>query len=469
MNGVLIVSTRTGTCLYARAYLPDFGLPTENAIVKRPADDDDDAAGSAGGDDDDDDDDDADASVYVSHPSDPAAMHFAGLMFAIDAQAQEMRPPGDGDGEDGDEADGEDGAPMALERWSLNDVVMHFRRDDARGVLVVLFSAPALGDAIPSSLARGVLAAFLRKHAAALDAPGGPTPGRRLPFTSDLHALFHRACEERAREMMKSIGLRSRWAYVAMSDAFGVVAPAEAPPRGSGVRVGGVSRASFVVDDEEEEEEEEASTRKGSAADVVAARGGWLCCCGGGGGGKKVTPAFGALTAADVGRVQFVHRVAGDALERAAASFEAGAASTDDILPRRALDALVEATRAAIALARGGGAVGFEIALGDGGDERDDDDDASRVLVFAWDGFVFALPVTRADERRAREASEARVGAGGYDAEGNKLDAGRETQTRERLHPAAVRAAVNDDATSLRAMLRFVRRKVPEKSVRFTR
>jgi hypothetical protein len=37
------------------------------------------------------------------------------------------------------------------------------------------------------------------------------------------------------------------------------------------------------------------------------------------------------------------------------------------------------------------------------------------------------------------------------------------------LHPAAVRAAVNDDATSLRAMLRFVRRKVPEKSVRFTR
>ena len=84
MNGVLVISTRNGACLYAARWAPNFGLPGDfgGASGVDAGKNDDDAGNGA---------------------SSPAAMHLAGMLFALAVDAASLT--NDADPHDGDDDD----------------------------------------------------------------------------------------------------------------------------------------------------------------------------------------------------------------------------------------------------------------------------------------------------------------------------------------------------------------------------
>ena len=157
MNGVIFVSTRTGACLFARAFREDFGLPG--------------AWGTHG----------EGASVSPTGRS-HGAMQLAGLLFALDAHASELTAEdasGEGEGLDGSPP------PGTLRRWSSGRCAVHFRKDHRLGVLCALFADAAADDAHAGALAETLLARFVEKHRERLDVGFG-APSKTLKFAREL-------------------------------------------------------------------------------------------------------------------------------------------------------------------------------------------------------------------------------------------------------------------------------------------
>ena len=479
MNGVIVLSTRSGQCLFAQWYKDDFGLPAHAGARGQTI-----AAGSnnrtAGGSG-------RGGRVNVGvgsareGASSPAAMQLAGLLFALDMHAGELVAVGD-----------EDGRVEAneLKRWTVGECVLHFRKDRHHNVLVVVSSVEAMGDDVPSQLAEDVLSAFVAKHGKHLASPAGPPLGKSLKFTSELLAAFQAKPGEIVDGIVKKLGLKSPWAYAALSEelllnwgrgalewddalrhssdgAPGETGDAEAFASIAGGHTGRISggggggrnmlvgRSAGIPWRSEDGGSTEGAKKRG---------GGWFCM-------SKSTAVARLVSSSDVGAVQFLRRVGrpadvADTDGSTARGSSGGGAGTmsetsesempgtvDDILSSAALEGLVSVVHAATAVmetlprsggGKGGGIRSIEAAVADsdeaGGKGGAGKGGLTRVMVYLWDNFVLALPITAEDVA----------------ARGGHLG----------LHTAVVRGEVHEDMRRLHRFLRFVESAVPRSKLK---
>jgi hypothetical protein len=465
MNGVIVLSTRSGACLFARAFREDFGLP---------------GGWDTHGD---------GQSVSPTGRS-FGAMQLAGLIFALDLNARELQ--GDRPDPDPDPgvaapvgvptfAEGADARP-GLVRWAVGDCALHFRKDHARQVMVVVFAAASFGDDTPGALADALLRGFVAKHAEHLEGFGGPS--KTLKFERETHAAALDVPVAIAEKIRRAAGFESGWVYAALSrqlaadaaaerewhedagpddgdwdgdgDGDGDPSDARARPRGRRARpraggrvgVGARSGVSFAEDGE------------GNGAPSGVGGGGWFCF------GRAAARRVRLAGSADAGAVQFVHRVR--AAEQSSESTTGGGSSgARETLSEAALEGLaatIHAAAEAMAFAPGeGNARGLRTleltikgdadrgadrgadagvdAVADAGAASSpagggEDDGSVRVFVFVWERFALAIPAQTVGVWSTEPA-------------------------------ATARGRVAEHARALRRALRFVEHVVPEANVAF--
>ena len=474
MNGVIVLSTRSGACLFARAFREDFGLP---------------GGWDTHGD---------GQSVSPTGRS-FGAMQLAGLIFALDLNARELQ--GDRPDPDPDPrvaapvgaptfAEGADARP-GLVRWAVGDCALHFRKDHARQVMVVVFAAASIGDDIPGALADALLRGFVAKHAEHLEGFGGPS--KTLKFERETHAAALDVPVVIAEKIRRAAGFESGWVYAALSrqlaadadaerewhedagpddgdwdqdedgdgDGDGDGDPPDALPRARGRRarprvgkrvgVGARSGVAFAEDGE------------GNGAPSGDGGGGWLCF------GRAAARRVRLAGSADAGAVQFVHRVrpVEQSSESTTGVGSSGARETLSDAALEGLAATIHAAAEAMAFAPGAGnarglrTLELTIESADAGADRGadagadrgadrgadagaasspagggEDDGSVRVFVFAWERFALALPAQTVGVWSTEPA-------------------------------ATARGRVAEHARALRRALRFVEHVVPEANVAF--
>ena len=220
MHGVIVFSTRSGACLFSRAFTENFGLPGE---------------WSTHGD---------GASTSPTGRS-FGAMQLAGLLFAIRAYAEDLHLEDRGRAEDIKDAserglakDASRIAPSekrrfarpgaatetpsravaasdsgenatkhihrlgALRRWVSGDVSIAFAEHASRGIAVALFAHADLGAALPARMAESILDEFKCKHdGAGFSHFGGAAaaPSKSLTFAAEVVECVLAAPAEVAR------------------------------------------------------------------------------------------------------------------------------------------------------------------------------------------------------------------------------------------------------------------------------
>lgn len=239
MHGVIVFSTRSGACLFARAFTQNFGLHGD---------------WSTHGD---------GASTSPTGRS-FGAMQLAGLLFAIRAYAEDLAvPEGRGGSKDAEERPSEGGpdrasriapsetrrfartsphdagpeahrkardanekktrAPGALRRWVSGDVSIAFAERASRGIAVAVFAHVDVGAALPAKIAAALLDEFARKHdvgfAGVAGAYGEAAPSKSLTFAAEVEECVLAAPAEVARELAASADVGSTWVYVGFEDA----------------------------------------------------------------------------------------------------------------------------------------------------------------------------------------------------------------------------------------------------------
>jgi len=238
MHGVIVFSTRSGACLFARAFTENFGLPGE---------------WSTHGD---------GASTSPTGRS-FGAMQLAGLLFAIRAYAEDLHLEDRGRADDINDASerglakdasriapsekkrfARPGAAMetpsravaasdsgenatkkdqlgALRRWVSGDVSIAFAEHASRGIAVALFAHADLGASLPARVAGSILDEFARKHdGAGFSHFGGAAaaPSKSLTFAAEVVECVLAAPAEVARELAASADVGSTWVYVALEE-----------------------------------------------------------------------------------------------------------------------------------------------------------------------------------------------------------------------------------------------------------
>jgi len=238
MHGVIVFSTRSGACLFARAFTENFGLPGE---------------WSTHGD---------GASTSPTGRS-FGAMQLAGLLFAIRAYAEDLHLEDRGRADDINDASerglakdasriapsekkrfARPGAAMetpsravaasdsgenatkkdqlgALRRWVSGDVSIAFAEHASRGIAVALFAHADLGASLPARVAGSILDEFARKHdGAGFSHFGGAAaaPSKSLTFAAEVVECVLAAPAEVAREIAASADVGSTWVYVALEE-----------------------------------------------------------------------------------------------------------------------------------------------------------------------------------------------------------------------------------------------------------
>jgi len=238
MHGVIVFSTRSGACLFARAFTENFGLPGE---------------WSTHGD---------GASTSPTGRS-FGAMQLAGLLFAIRAYAEDLHLEDRGRADDIKDASerglakdasriapsekkrfarpgaaiptpsravaasdsGENATKKnhlgALRRWVSGDVSIAFAEHASRGIAVALFAHADLGASLPARVAGSILDEFARKHdGAGFSHFGGAAaaPSKSLTFAAEVVECVLAAPAEVARELAASADVGSTWVYVALEE-----------------------------------------------------------------------------------------------------------------------------------------------------------------------------------------------------------------------------------------------------------
>ena len=414
MNGVLVISTRNGACLYAARWAPNFGLPGD--------------FGGASGVDSGKNDDERDGA------SSPAAMHLAGMLFALAVDAASLTndvDPHDGDDDDSTkppDASSSSSANELITRWSAGDCALHLRTDRTLGIMcAVSASVSALGDDIPARLADTTLRAFIAKHEPRLVT--GAVLG--LEFDADLLSILARTPRDIAVAMVRRLGLSSPWVYAACSDAIS--------PGGPGRRldVGDVANDAeidFVLNEKSKKQPK----RRGKMA-LAGRRSGVLFreedsgrASGYGGGrfnrGRTAPRAVSLVGVEDVGPCAILCELPSGRKSGTNAGHDGG--------HRSVIDATIALVHAAVATTPGLSTV--ELAMGDDGAGGDDGDlGVARVLTFRWEDFFLTTPLTAGDVERAKRGS-----GGAY------LDS---------TNASVVRASLGEDAMRLGRVMRFVR------------
>ena len=206
MNGVVVLSTRNGACLYARRWVPNFGLRGDFGDA-----DDSTSSGSRGDD--------------IDGASSPAAMHLSGMLFALDLDATSLARAKV-------EGDAHPTADPTIARWAVGDCALHVRKDPALGVAcVVSASVSALDDEIPGRVADSILASFTRKHRDVLS-NGARATATGLDFDDELVHVLAREPHAIARSLANRLGVSAPWVYAACVDDGRV------PPRPSSRKLG---------------------------------------------------------------------------------------------------------------------------------------------------------------------------------------------------------------------------------------
>ena len=416
MNGVLVISTRNGACLYAARWAPNFGLPGDfgGASGVDAGKDDDDAGNCA---------------------SSPAAMHLAGMLFALAVDAASLTndadPHGGGDDDSTKPPDASSSSANELiTRWSAGDCALHLRTDRTLGIMcAVSASVSALGDDIPARLADTTLRAFIAKHEPRLAT--GAVLG--LEFDPDLLSILARTPRDIAVAMVRRLGLSSPWVYAACSDAIS--------PGGPGRRldVGDVANDAeidFVMNEKSKKQPK----RRGKMA-LLGRRSGISFreedagrASGSGGGcfnrGRTAPRAVSLVDVEDVGPCAILCELPSGRKSKS------GGENADDGGHRSVIDATIALVHAAVAVTPGLSTV--ELAMGDEGEGGDDGDrGVKRVLTFRWEEFFVTTPLTAGDVERAKRGS-----GGAY------LDS---------TNASVVRASLGEDAMRLGRVMRFVR------------
>ena len=414
MNGVLVISTRNGACLYAARWAPNFGLPGD--------------FGGASGVDSGKNDDDAGKGA-----SSPAAMHLAGMLFALAVDAasltNDVGPHGGGDDDFTKPPDASSSSANELiTRWSAGDCALHLRTDRTLGIMcAVSASVSALGDDIPARLADTTLRAFIAKHEPRLAT--GAVLG--LEFDADLLSILARTPRDIAVAMVRRLGLSSPWVYAACSDAIS--------PGGPGRRldVGDVANDAeidFVLNEKSKKQPK----RRGKMA-LPGRRSGISFreedagrASGSGGGcfnrGRTAPRAVSLVDVEDVGPCAILCELP--------SGRKSGTNAGPDGGHRSVIDATIALVHAAVAATPGLSTV--ELAMGDEGEGGDDGDmGVARVLTFRWEEFFVTTPLTAGDVERAKRGS-----GGAY------LDS---------TNASVVRASLGEDAMRLGRVMRFVR------------
>lgn len=416
MNGVVVLSTRNGACLYARRWAPNFGLRGDFGDAA------DSTSSELAGDD-------------IDGASSPAAMHLSGMIFALDLDAASLaRREGDAHPTAEDPT-----ADPTIARWAVGDCALHVRKDRSLGVAcVVSASVSALDDEIPGRVADALLSAFTRKHrdvlASATTAVYASATG--LDFDDELVAVLAREPHAIARSLANRLGVSAPWVYATqLCPDDGCV-----PPRSSSRRLGENSRAKTrIVKRIGAGRRSRVTFRPGDdspGAGGVSVGGGKGCfgvgarARGGGGGGGRVEPVD---RGGGGGGGDFI---------RLACRLDAGwTRGGDDVKRVATMEAAAAVADAAVVAFPGVSTI--ELAMGGAaGEEGEGDEDfegtVKRVLVFrAEEDFVVALPLTRGDLDRARR------GSGGAYLDGTNA--------------SAVRASLGEDARRLGRVMRFVR------------
>ncbi len=409
MNGVLVISTRNGACLYAARWAPNFGLPGD--------------FGGASGVDAGKNDDERDGA------SSPAAMYLAGMLFALAVDAASLTNDVDPIGDDDDSTkppDASSSSANELTRWSSGDCALHLRTDRTLGIMcAVSASVSALGDDIPARLADTTLRAFIAKHEPRLAT--GAVLG--LEFDADLLSILARTPRDIAVAMVSRLGLSSPWVYAACSDAispggpgrrldvgdvandaeidFVLKKPAQPKRRGKMALPGRRSGISF--------REEDAGRASGSG-------------CGCFNRGRTAPRAVSLVDVEDVGPCAILCELPSGRKSGTNAGHDGG--------HRSVIDATIALVHAAVSTTPGLSTV--ELAMGDEGEGGDDGDlGVARVLTFRWEEFFVTTPLTAGDVERAKRGS-----GGAY------LDS---------TNASVVRASLGEDAMRLGRVMRFVR------------
>ena len=410
MNGVLVISTRNGACLYAARWAPNFGLPGD--------------FGGASGVDAGKNDDERDGA------SSPAAMYLAGMLFALAVDAASLTNDVDPIGDDDDSTKPPDASSSSanelITRWSAGDCALHLRTDRTLGIMcAVSASVSALGDDIPARLADTTLRAFIAKHEPRLAT--GAVLG--LEFDADLLSILARTPRDIAVAMVSRLGLSSPWVYAACSDAispggpgrrldvgdvandaeidFVLKKPAQPKRRGKMALPGRRSGISF--------REEDAGRASGSG-------------CGCFNRGRTAPRAVSLVDVEDVGPCAILCELPSGRKSGTNAGHDGG--------HRSVIDATIALVHAAVSTTPGLSTV--ELAMGDEGEGGDDGDlGVARVLTFRWEEFFVTTPLTAGDVERAKRGS-----GGAY------LDS---------TNASVVRASLGEDAMRLGRVMRFVR------------
>jgi len=415
MNGVLVISTRNGACLYAARWAPNFGLPGDfgGASGVDAGKNDDDAGNSA---------------------SSPAAMHLAGMLFALAVDAasltNDVDPHGGGDDDftKPPDASSSSSANELITRWSAGDCALHLRTDRTLGIMcVVSASVSALGDDIPARLADTTLRAFIAKHEPRLAT--GAVLG--LEFDADLLSILARTPRDIAVAMVSRIGLSSPWVYAACSDAISPGGPGRRLDAGD---VANDAEIDFVL----KKLPKKQPKRRGKMAlpgrrSGISFREEDAGRASGSGGGcfnrRRTAPrAVSLVDVEDVGPCAILCELP--------SGRKSGTNAGHGGEHRSLIDATIALVHAAVAATPGLSTV--ELAMGDEGAGGDDGGrGVARVLTFRWEEFFVTTPLTAGDIERAKRGS-----GGAY------LDS---------TNASVVRASLGEDAMRLGRVMRFVR------------
>lgn len=415
MNGVLVISTRNGACLYAARWAPNFGLPGDfgGASGVDAGKNDDDAGNSA---------------------SSPAAMHLAGMLFALAVDAasltNDVDPHGGGDDDftKPPDASSSSSANELITRWSAGDCALHLRTDRTLGIMcVVSASVSALGDDIPARLADTTLRAFIAKHEPRLAT--GAVLG--LEFDADLLSILARTPRDIAVAMVSRIGLSSPWVYAACSDAISPGGPGRRLDAGD---VANDAEIDFVL----KKLPKKQPKRRGKMAlpgrrSGISFREEDAGRASGSGGGcfnrRRTAPrAVSLVDVEDVGPCAILCELP--------SGRKSGTNAGHGGEHRSLIDATIALVHAAVAATPGLSTV--ELAMGDEGAGGDDGGrGVARVLTFRWEEFFVTTPLTAGDIERAKRGS-----GGAY------LDS---------TNASVVRASLGEDVMRLGRVMRFVR------------
>ncbi|KAK9808927.1 hypothetical protein WJX72_006494 [[Myrmecia] bisecta] len=210
MNGVIVVSLRSGTCLFSQVYKEGFGLPPEFPGFQAPLGD---QTGHT----------DADGPPNTPTPGSPGqrldGTSVASLLYAINLQASEAARLAAG----GAATETDDLPSMVLHAWEMATTVLHFAADQEARIMVAVSVQHCLAGKVAEFIAQQIAEAFVSVYH---DVLGGscnsPRPLRGVKNV--LHSVYLRLPDYLAGCMLDTLCMHSKlqpqWLYAAHAGEF---------------------------------------------------------------------------------------------------------------------------------------------------------------------------------------------------------------------------------------------------------